>query len=168
MFSVGYDELCPSSELAAMQAEYLSEDLASVFLPRSKSDPSRDGASPTYLQPLRSGCTLGSLLRNSRVAHCFVGCTRIRPDVPLDTCSIRHRVKAAAARAGLKKNIVGGLSGHSMRIGAAQGMMVGGFDAIGIMQAGGWRTQAVLAICGKCIGKAHAQWEMAAAKRVAS
>jgi hypothetical protein len=32
-----------------------------------------------------------------------------------------------------------------MRIGAAQDMMIAGFDTIGIMQAGGWRTSAVLA-----------------------
>jgi len=32
------------------------------------------------------------------------------------------------------------LSGHSMRIGAAQDMMVAGFDALAIMQAGGWKS----------------------------
>jgi hypothetical protein len=66
-------------------------------------------------------------------------------DVSLDTCSIRRRVKVAAARAQLEADAVCGLSGHSMRVGAAQDMMVAGVDTIGIMQAGGWRTYSVLA-----------------------
>lgn len=37
------------------------------------------------------------------------------------------------------------LSGHSMRIGAAQDMMVAGIDQVAIMQAGGWKTISVLA-----------------------
>lgn len=37
-----------------------------------------------------------------------------------------------------------GLSGHSMRVDAAQDMMLSGFDTLGIMQAGGWRTYSVL------------------------
>lgn len=32
-----------------------------------------------------------------------------------------------------------------MRVGAAQDMLAAGIDALGIMQAGGWRSQAVLA-----------------------
>ena len=63
----------------------------------------------------------------------------------LDTSSIRRRIKVAAKRAGLNHEVVGGLSGHSMRVGAAQDMMVAGCDTLGIMQAGGWRTHSVVA-----------------------
>ncbi len=41
-------------------------------------------------------------------------------------------------------SIVMELSGHSMRIGAAQDMMVAGFDALAIMQAGGWKSANVV------------------------
>ena len=56
MFSVGYDTLCRSSELAAVRVEHLNEDLGSIFVPRSKSDPFGDGriAYLYRLQP-RSG-----------------------------------------------------------------------------------------------------------------
>ncbi len=57
---------------------------------------------------------------------------------PLDTSSIRRLIKRAAKRAGL--SVAADLSGHSMRIGAAQDMMAAGFDAIAIMQAGGWKS----------------------------
>lgn len=146
MFSVGYDTLCRSSELAAMRVEHLNEDLGSVLVPCSKSDPFGDGRI-AYLSPsteVRLSAWLdaadlhsGPLLRGLH--------TNKVSEVPLDTCSIRRRIKVAAARARLDKELVRGLSGHSMRIGAAQDMMLAGFDTIGIMQAGGWRTQAVLA-----------------------
>ena len=64
--------------------------------------------------------------------------------VALDTCSVRRRIKLAATRAELDLDVIRRLSGHSMRVGAAQDMMVAGFDTLGIMQAGVWRTFSVL------------------------
>ncbi len=61
------------------------------------------------------------------------------------TSSIRRLVKRAAARAGLDDGIAAEISGHSMRVGAAQDMMVTGFDMLAIMQAGGWKTPSVVA-----------------------
>jgi integrase/recombinase XerD len=46
--------------------------------------------------------------------------------------------------AGVNGGAVKGLSVHSMRVGAAQEMLVAGFDALAIMQAGGRKTTAVL------------------------
>jgi len=63
----------------------------------------------------------------------------------LDTASVRRIVKRLAQKAGLGDSVTANLSGHSMRVGAAQDMMVAGIDTIGIMQAGGWRTYHVLA-----------------------
>lgn len=146
MFSVGYDTLCRSSELAAMQVEHLSEDLGSVFVPRSKSDPFGDGRI-AYLSP-STQARLRRWLEAAEVQNgpLFRGMhTNKVSDVSMDTCSIRRRMKVTAARANLDEEVVRGLSGHSMRVGAAQDMMLAGFDIIGIMQAGGWRTSAVLA-----------------------
>jgi integrase/recombinase XerD len=53
-------------------------------------------------------------------------------------------VKLAAVRAGLSQDEVQKLSGHSMRIGAAQDMMTLGFDILPIMAAGGWKTTNVV------------------------
>jgi len=63
---------------------------------------------------------------------------------------LRHRlvdgriVKRATKRAGLDSTVIAKLSDHSMRIGAAQDMLVAGFDALAIMQAGGWKSASVL------------------------
>ncbi len=62
-------------------------------------------------------------------------------DGALATSSIRRIIKRAMRRAGLDDAVARELSGHSMRIGAAQDMMAAGFDALAIMQAGGWNLQ---------------------------
>ena len=146
MISVGYDTLCRSSELAAMRVEDLIGDCSSVRIPRSKSDQFGDGRigylSPQTIERLTVWLTAAQL----RTGPLFRGLhtNRVSP-LPLDTSSIRRRIKLLAKRAKLGDDVVKGLSGHSMRVGAAQDMMLFGFDALGIMQAGGWRTFAVLA-----------------------
>ena len=145
LLSVGYDTLCRSYELAAMHVEHLNEDCSRIRIPITKSDPFGDGriaylskATIMRLSAWLSAADLhdGPLFRGLH--------TRKLSDRPLDTSSIRRLIKAAAKRAGLEPATVRSLSGHSMRVGAAQDMMVAGADIIGIMHAGGWKSHAVL------------------------
>ena len=147
LISVGYDTLCRSSELAAMRTEHVcfSAQTTSVFIPLSKSDPFGDGRW-AYLSPRtsemlkdwleRAGIDEGPVFRGLHTGK--IGVTA------LNTSSIRRMVKSAARRADLPKETVQSLSGHSMRIGAAQDMLVMGFDQLAIMQAGGWKTAHVV------------------------
>jgi integrase/recombinase XerD len=148
LISVGYDTLCRSAELAAMRVEHLrpSADAEwSVIVARSKSDQAGDGRiawlSPETSWTLQrwlemSGISEGPLFRSLHLG---------RPsESAMDTSSIRRLVKRAAKRAGLEAKVARELSGHSMRVGAAQDMLVAGFDAVAIMQAGGWKTTSVL------------------------
>ncbi len=59
--------------------------------------------------------------------------------------SIGRIIKQAAQRAGFPIDEVKKLSGHSMRIGAAQDMVTAGLDILPIMAAGGWKTTNVVA-----------------------
>jgi len=148
LISVGYDTLCRSSELAAMTMAHLRTSAGgpwSVLIARSKSDHAGDGRvawlAPETVVRLRrwldvSGIGEGPLFRALHLARVS--------GTALDTCSIRRLIKRAARRAGLEVPTRGALSGHSMRVGAAQDMLVAGFDALAIMQAGGWKTTAVL------------------------
>lgn len=145
LISTGYDTLCRSSELTAMHAEHLSENCDRIYVPRSKTDPFGSGrmaylsgATSKRLQAWlsASGITEGPLFRGMH--------TGTLSDQELRTCSIRRLVKVAAKRAQLDAESVRSLSGHSMRVGAAQDMMVAGIDSVGIMHAGGWKSQAVL------------------------
>lgn len=146
LFSLGYDTLCRSAELVAMRVENLSDDLRTIEVPRSKSDPFGNGRT-AYLSPTTID-RLEHWLERSRICHgpLFRGLhTGKVPSGAMDTCSVRRLIKVAAKRAGLHSEEVSSLSGHSMRVGAAQDMLVAGIDFLGIMQAGGWRSQAVLA-----------------------
>ncbi|NTZ43835.1 tyrosine-type recombinase/integrase [Altererythrobacter sp. SALINAS58] len=146
LISVGYDTLCRSCELVAVRAEHLSDDFSHIYILRSKADPFGDGRvaylSSANIQRVQtwldaSGIVHGPLFRGlhlGTVSHQMLG-----------TSSIRRLIKRAAARAKLSDESVQALSGHSMRVGAAQDMMVAGVDTIGIMHAGGWKSQAVLA-----------------------
>ncbi|GHA85022.1 hypothetical protein GCM10009069_05170 [Algimonas arctica] len=145
LLSVGYDTLCRSGELAAMYVEHLNADCSRIRVPVAKSDPFGDGriaylstATATRLSAWLSAADLheGPLFRGLH--------TRQLSNRPLDTSSIRRLIKAAAKRAELEPATVRSLSGHSMRVGAAQDMMLAGVDMIGIMHAGGWKSHAVL------------------------
>lgn len=147
LISVGYDTLCRSSELAAMRVDHVlfSGLTSSILIPRAKSDPNGEGRI-AHLSPETSALlkrwidearlTTGPLFRSLHLQRIAEG--------PLSTSSIRRLIKRATARAVLDPAVTANLSGHSMRIGAAQDMMVAGFDALAIMQAGGWKSTNVV------------------------
>jgi len=148
LISVGYDTLCRSSELAAMQIEHVvleSEETATIIIPRSKSDIVGDGR-VAYLSPQTTSLLTRWLkMANLGAGPLFRGLHLNRPSGnPLATSSIRRLIKRATACAGFNASIAKEISGHSMRIGAAQDMMVAGFDALAIMQAGGWKSANVV------------------------
>lgn len=144
LISLGYDTMCHSAELAAIEVCHLSDDYSTVPVPRAKGG--RCGAGRlAYLSAamqergqtwlVASGIEEGPLFRGLH--------TWKVADGYLSTSSVRRVVKLAAARAHLGKE-ASNLSGHSMRIGVAQDMMVAGIDQIAIMQAGGWKSANVL------------------------
>lgn len=143
---VGYDSLARSYELSLLEVEHVSPDYATILIPRSKTDQSGEGRL-AYLAPRTrdvlkewlgaSGITSGSLFQGLH--------TRKLSGKPLSTSAIRRLVKRAAMRADQERSEAGDMSGHSMRVGAAQDMMIAGLDHIAIMQAGGWKTIDVVA-----------------------
>jgi len=148
LISVGYDTLCRSYELAAIKVEHLRMSASgdwSVLIARSKGDQAGDGRiawlSPDTVDCLRRWMEAAEIAEGPlfRALH-----LRRVSESALHTSSIRRLVKRAAQAAGVEGDAVKGLSGHSMRVGAAQDMLVAGFDALAIMQAGGWKTAEVL------------------------
>lgn len=148
LISVGYDTLCRSSELAAMQLHHLDPDgngKIRILVPTSKADPFGNGR-VAHLSP----ATINLVHRWVNAARLVDGPmfrglhTRKVSKLALTTSSVRRLVKSATAGAGLCRETVAGLSGHSMRIGAAQDMSLAGFDTLAIMQVGGWKTPAVV------------------------
>lgn len=143
---VGYDSLARSYELSLMKVEHVSSDGAKILIPRSKTDQSGEGRT-AYLSS-RTRDVLNEWLDASGLTHgpLFQGLhTRKLSGKPLSTSAIRRLVKRAAQRSDLEKSEAQEISGHSMRVGAAQDMMIAGLDHIAIMQAGGWKTLDVVA-----------------------
>ncbi len=148
LISVGYDTLCRACEIVAMKVEHLrlAEDgSCAILIPRGKADQEGQGRvawlSPDTTELVKrwleaSGINVGPLFRSAHMARAA--------DIAIDECSIRRLVKRAVLRAGITVSVAIGLTGHSMRAGAAQDMLEAGFDSVAIMTAGGWKTQHML------------------------
>ena len=145
LISVGYDTLCRSAELAWMQVEHVDLESQTVYIPRAKNDPFADGRMAGLSERSinhvsrwleQSGLKEGALFRGLHTAKTGGG--------HLETSSIRRLIKVAAKRAGLA-DAAAELSGHSMRVGGAQDLMMSGHDTLMIMTAGGWKNVEVVA-----------------------
>ena len=140
IIAVGYDTLCRRSELVGLRVEDLSElegGAMSILVRRAKNDPFGDGRLG-YLTPgtvatvkawlHASGITDGWIFRRIQGDQVGVSC--------LHPLTINRTIKAMAGAAGLDQVVITQLSGHSMRVGAAQDMMASGIGILPVMQAG--------------------------------
>ena len=147
LLSVAYDTLLRRSELSALEVSDLFEGIeggGSVLVRRSKTDQDGDGAM-LYLAGdtvdivrqwlVRSGIRSGRLFRSLRRG--------VLGD-QLDPSQIPRIYKAMAQLAGLPPEVVAGLSGHSTRVGAAQDMIAVGIELPAILQAGRWKSVAMV------------------------
>ena len=62
----------------------------------------------------------------------------------LHPCQVPRIFKAMAREAGLPEAVAGGLSGHSARVGAAQDMVAAGIELPAILNAGRWKSTAMV------------------------
>ena len=149
LLAVAYDTLARRSELVALLVADLhvtAEGDGSIKIRRSKTDRKGEG-STRYLAPdtvrtvrawttggdVKDGALFRSVLKGSRVGGALQ---------PRDVALI---YKEMAARAGLPLATVDQISGHSTRVGAAQDMAADRIEMAAIMQAGGWKTPAMVA-----------------------
>ena len=148
MIAVGYDTLCRRSELVSLRIIDLSRldgGAASILIRRAKNDPFGDGRfghlSPqtvTLLDTWLQGAGISSEWMFRSVHGKKIGSEALNP------FTVNRVIKASATNAGIASETVRNLSGHSMRVGAAQDMMTRGFGILPIMKAGGWRSMNVV------------------------
>lgn len=134
-----------AGSLASMQVEHVDLESQTVYIPRAKNDPFADGriaglskrSADLVSRWLEQSCLIeGALFRGLHTTKAGTG--------NLETSSIRRMIKVAAKRAGLAE-AAAELSGHSMRVGGAQDLMMSGHDTLMIMTAGGWKNVEVVA-----------------------
>lgn len=142
MISVGYDTLCRRSELVRLRLEDLAplpDGSAKVLVAQSKNDPLSEGRfaylSTRGRQDLEAWLAAAQISEGPifRAVHDDqVGSEAMNPRI------VNRTIQAAAVRAGLAPEVVKQLSGHSLRVGAAQDLAVQGRSVLQIMRAGRW------------------------------
>ncbi|MDI1346467.1 MAG: site-specific integrase [Pseudolabrys sp.] len=144
LIAVGYDTLCRRAELVQLRVDDLTVKLdgsGTILVRKSKADQFGDGRlaylSPEALSHLQrwlraANLNTGPIFRGIRGAQ-------LMPDA-LHPYSVARVLKDLARDAGLEKALIAKLSGHSMRVGAAQDMAAAGIDLGAIMHAGGWKS----------------------------
>jgi len=153
---VGRDLLARRSELVALRvadltpAEHPDDGGATVLIGRSKTDQEGQGTY-RYLGPEAhaaarawldaSGITDGPLFRSVHVTG-KVGAKLHEANVNDILKKLARRAAPALKRRGVDPD---GVSGHSCRVGMAQDLVAAGFDVAAIMQAGRWKTSAMVA-----------------------
>ena len=148
MLAVAYDAMLRRSELVALNVadlEVETDGAASLLVRRGKNDPHRLGAM-LYLHRdsvklVRAWLTVsriadGPLFRSLRRDGTVGG--------KLDASQVPRVYKGMAQRAGLPPRVVRRISGHSPRVGAAQDMIASGIRIPAIMQAGRWKSAAMV------------------------
>ena len=148
LVAVAYDGMLRRSELTALEVDDLMEEVdgsGALLVRRGKTDPEGRGA-VVYLAPdtvallrawrARAGIEAGRLFRS--VGRDGTLGTR------LDASQVPRIYKAMARRAGLPEDLARALSGHSARVGAAQDMIASGIGLPAILQAGRWKTTAMV------------------------
>lgn len=154
LIAVGYDSLCRRSELVGLLIEDLRplpDGGARILVGRAKTDPFGDGRwahlSPPTMEHLRAWLAAAAITDGPLLRPVVAGRVGIAGKVgaaPMNPVAVNRTLKTAARRAGLSEDIAAGLSGHSMRIGAAQDLMRAGRDLLHIMTAGGWTSPTVV------------------------
>ncbi len=148
VIALGYDTLCGRSEIVRLSIEdlqFLRDGSAHILIPRAKNDPFGNGRLG-YISS-KTAQYIRAWLRSAKIndGHLF------RPIIwgviaerHLNPYTVNRIIKSAAARANLPQDVQNNLSGHSMRVGAAQDMMKAGFGLLPIMRAGGWKAANVV------------------------
>ncbi|MDO8879109.1 MAG: site-specific integrase [Pseudolabrys sp.] len=144
LFAVGYDTLCRRAELVQLRIDDLTskrDGSATILVRKSKADQFGHGRLAylsieafAHLQTWISAAaiTTGPIFRGT--------CGPVLMPEALHPYSVARVLKDAARTAGLPKDEIAKLSGHSMRVGAAQDMAAAGIDLGAIMHAGGWKS----------------------------
>ena len=148
MLAVAYDAMLRRTELTSLEVSDFLEEIGgdgTLLVRRSKTDGEGEGEivwiGPDTVRLVRAwldraGIADGNLFRSVAKGG--------RIGEGLDPSQVPRIFKAMAREAGLPEALVGGFSGHSARVGAAQDMVAAGIELPAILQAGRWKSTAMV------------------------
>jgi site-specific recombinase XerD len=149
---VAYDTLCRRSELVSLQVKDVKINIkngietSSILLRKSKTD--QDATGKWLHLSQRSHLALAEWIKKlpegQEMLYC--GLNRALDISPKIRAGQINRIyKKIARKAGLDESAIEGISGHSMRVGAAQDLLKSGASMPIIMQRGRWsKTDTVM------------------------
>jgi site-specific recombinase XerD len=140
---VAYDSLCRRSELVSLEFEDLIIDSKNeetkLKLRKSKTDPHGIGKN-LYLggeaQEAIKKWINKSKISSGKIFRAITATGKIKESI--DSSHIGRIYKKIAANSNIDSSIIKNISSHSMRVGAAQDLMLSGFDLPTIMNRGRW------------------------------
>ena len=144
ILSLGYDFLARRSELTALRVwdvEFLKDGTLRGLIRRGKAD--QFGRGRLAFGSRRSAKLLRRWLKQKPAEIDWLFCALNHGnclDRPLCGRSINDIVKSAVVKTRGERPREHEVSGHSLRVGAAQDLLIKGYDAVAIMRAGGWRS----------------------------
>jgi integrase len=143
LVAVAYDTMCRREELVSLLVEDIeegSDGSGSILIRRSKTDTTGEGAT-AYLSPLTMRL-LNQWIREAGIKEGAIF-LRVHGSAGLGgqlTAQIVTAVfKKVGQWLGLERQEWGKISGHSVRVGAAQDLLALNIDLSSVMQAGRWR-----------------------------
>lgn len=149
---VAYDTLCRRSELVSLQVRDIKIHLqnghqsASILLRKSKTD--QDSLGKWLHLSQRAKAALMDWVDQLPVGQEYIFCGLSRAgkiSTQLGGSQINRIYKSIARNAGLDEETIANISGHSMRVGAAQDLLNSGASLPIIMQRGRWsKTDTVM------------------------
>ena len=147
LLAVAYDTLLRRGELVALQVSDIVEEAdgsGTVLVRRSKTDGEGCGETlylaPDSLMLVCTWCERGGVIGGRLFRSLSRGVLGER----LDASQVPRIFKAMAERAGLPGEVVSRISGHSTRVGAAQDMVAEGIGMAAILDAGRWKSTAMV------------------------
>ena len=148
LLAVAYDAMLRRSELVSLLVRDLCEEPkgdATMLLRRSKTDGEARGEivylARDTLAMVRAWLDRGAIADGPLFRSVGKGG---RVGGPLPPSQVSRIYKAMARRAGLPEAELHGLSSHSARVGAAQDMIAAGIELPAILQAGRWKSTAMV------------------------
>lgn len=146
---LAYDTMCRRSELVSLRVdemEWLSDSGVSILLRKSKTD--QHGCGKWIHLSSEATNALEDWLQAAGIKDGFIlRGIRANQTISESLCDSRlpRIYKSLARRAGLNERVVQGISGHSMRVGGAQDLLIQGASLPQIMVKGGWaKTDTVM------------------------
>ena len=142
---LAYETARRRSELVSfMVADLISEEgeITGIWLRKSKTDPSGTGKRLLLSRATADAIDAWLNMADIRRGPLLRAVKGHRINVSLSAGQIVRIFKSRAVKAGADHRLVKGISGHSLRVGKAQDMLVSGASLPQIMIAGGWNKSA--------------------------